>query len=243
MASLQYMVIWSIILFIVFLAVYIGIKGFIKINWKSITQPFEKRKQKQKVDNKMASWREGVIPPNRFVPFLPLIPFFIVVYIFLNHMVFFAVITSDSMYPTFEKGDIVLMQTVDKQAEKNDIIMFQSKEERGLHPPVIHRVYNKSAEGIETKGDATNKLDDWIVEDEEVEAKALTFGEGKPIVIKGAGSYFIQDYRMNGKYQDEFKFTSLMVGVLKDMGLGVFIGCVGLYIILTIRDVKNGNGK
>jgi signal peptidase len=196
----------------------------------------EKNKKNQKVNMLLLKWKDLVIPRKKGYPFLALIPFIIIVYIFLNHYLFFAVITSDSMSPTFEKGDLVLMQSVDTEADDDDIIMFNDKAPTGIHPPVIHRVDNITDEGIKTKGDATGKIDDWVIEEDEVSAKAVENQEGDPIVIPEVGNYFLQDYRANGKYANEFIFTSVMVVTLKDIGLTVFFGCVALYIILSFRD-------
>ncbi|UCH88601.1 MAG: signal peptidase I [Thermoplasmata archaeon] len=235
MAQTQYLIMWSMLIFFVFLVIYISINKDFKLNLSKFKDKRSKKDFNRRVDVKLLGWRNISVPSNKITPFLPLIPFLIVVYIFMNHYVFFAVITSDSMSPTFEKGDIVLMQSVDTDAEEDDIIMFNNKNPRGIHPPVIHRIENVTEEGYITKGDSTNIPDDWVVEEDEVTAKAVTVS-GKPVVIPNVGNYFIQDYKAQGKYADEFVFTSLMVTLLKDIGVAVFSTCVGLYIILTIRD-------
>jgi signal peptidase len=237
MADINIVVVMSLVLFSIFAVLYLKMNRGMKFDFSSISKKTKKKNFNKKVELKVASWRGLIIPPKKFYPFLPLIPFFIIVFIFMNHMIFFAVITSDSMSPTFEKGDIVLMQTVDKSADENDIIMFSNKNPRGLHPPVIHRVNEVKGDNITTKSDATDQIDDWVVQEDEIQAKAVTV-QGEPIVLENVGSYFITDYRTNGKYANEFVFTSLMIASLKDLGIAIFVLCVGLYIVLTVRDIR-----
>jgi len=241
MAEIHLVVAWSLILFSIFAFLYLKLNQNIEFYSGNLIKKFRIKNHNSRVNQKLMGWREHTIPPKKIYPFLPLVPFIIIVFIFMNHMIFFAVITSDSMSPTFETGDIVLMQTIDKDAEKNDIIMFENKDTRGLHPPVIHRVAETNGYNITTKGDATDKIDDWTVEDDEVVAKAVSI-KNKPIVIKNVGNYFINDYRSGGKYQNEFVFTSLMVATLKDLGIAIFVFCLVLYILLTVRDIRK-HGK
>jgi signal peptidase len=236
MAAVEYLVVWSIFLFVIFIVFYLVVSKKFKPNFKTLKYRINARNKKRRVELKLSQMRGLAIPKKAFYPFLPLIPFLIIVYIFVNHMLFFAVITTDSMSPTFEKGDIVLMQSVDLEAQENDIIMFENKNPRGLHPPVIHRVDNLTKDGILTKGDATNIIDDWIVEDDEVTAKAVKWNGGQPVVIPEVGNYFIQDYKAQGKYATEFVFTSVMVVLLKDIGIAVFTFCLVLYIILSVKE-------
>lgn len=239
MVVVHNLIIWSLFLFIIFTIIYLILNKKLKV--KSIKNKVTKKRFNKRVDQKLMKWRNVVIPRKVVYHFLPLIPFFIIVYIFLTHMIYFAVITSDSMSPTFEKGDLVLMQSIDKSTKNNDIIIFNDKTEHGLHPPVIHRIENITDEGIITKGDATNLVDDWIVESDEVQGKVVSIFDNKPIVIKNVGNYFIEDNKINGHYENEFKFSSLLVTTLKDIGLAIFIGCVGLYIFLTFREMFNSN--
>jgi signal peptidase len=230
------MIAWSFILLIAFLIFYLRLTDRISFNSQAIKKGISKRRTEKKIDFKLRGWKRMIIPPKKSYPFLPLIPFIILVYIFMNHWIFFAVITSDSMSPSFEKGDIVLMQSVDTDVEEDDIILFANKNPRGIHPPVIHRVIDITEGNITTKGDATNKIDDWTVKEEEVKAKALIGLRGKPIVVKDVGHYFIEDFTANGKYANEFVFTSVMVAYLQDLGIIIFFSCVFLYIILSIKD-------
>jgi signal peptidase len=230
-------IIWGVFLFGAFIVIYLVMNRNVKLSQGTLSKKLSKRRKDKKAKALVAKWKGLIIPTKKGYPFLALIPFIIIVYIFINHMLFFAVITSDSMSPTFEKGDLVLMQSVDTDAEDDEIIMFNDKNPRGTHPPVIHRVENITEDGIKTKGDATNKIDDWVIEEDEVSAKAVTTSDGNPIVIPEVGNYFIQDYKAQGKYASEFVFTSLMIATLKDMGLVIFAACVGLYIVLSLRDV------
>src|SRR3990167_8864143 len=63
-----------------------------------------------------------------------------------------AAITSGSMWPALKKGDLVLIEGVEKNELKTgDIIVFENKERKNF---TIHRVVDLSEDKIVTKGDA-----------------------------------------------------------------------------------------
>jgi signal peptidase I len=81
-----------------------------------------------------------------------------------------AAITSQSMYPALKRGDLVLIQGVDKAADLNegDIIAFEN--DSGF---AIHRIVAIDGETITTKGDANFDEDDPITFDKVI-GRALT---------------------------------------------------------------------
>ncbi|MHC1567312.1 MAG: signal peptidase I [Candidatus Syntropharchaeia archaeon] len=93
-----------------------------------------------------------------------------IVFILLFHVVFFTVVVSDSMFPTFKKGDLILMQSITTEPRVGDIITF--KTDVYLYP-VTHRVVSISDGKIRTKGDARDTVDSWVISKEDVLAKAI----------------------------------------------------------------------
>ena len=77
-----------------------------------------------------------------------------------------AAITSQSMFPTLKRGDMVFIQGVDKvtDLEVGDIIAYDD-DVSGL---VIHRIIEIDGEKLHTIGDANLSPDDWISFDQVV---------------------------------------------------------------------------
>ena len=165
-----------------------------------------------------------------------LILFVIIVFALLFDVVYFVAITSNSMKPTFERGDIVLMQSLNKEPEEGDIILFNQK--RYL-VPITHRVVSVTPDGVRTKGDATNP-DPWVVPKENIQSKAVQIAQ-KPIVIKDVGDYFILETEKQhyGKYGLEYTFIKNIFKVIKLYGYGLCILAVFGYLYLTIRETKS----
>ncbi len=83
-----------------------------------------------------------------------------------------AAITSQSMYPALKRGDMVIMEGVDKveDLQVGDIISFQNEE--GTHL-LIHRIVEIDGEDLLTKGDTRSDLDEPITFDD-VQGRAKT---------------------------------------------------------------------
>ena len=64
-------------------------------------------------------------------------------------------VESNSMVPTFNKGDILILQgTPAEELEIGDVIVFSPK---GRTTPVVHRIIAKNPDGtLQTKGDANS---------------------------------------------------------------------------------------
>lgn len=76
---------------------------------------------------------------------------------------------SESMVPTFYKGDMIVVSGSDKFSV-GDIIVFQTTERSY---PIIHRINNITEEGIRTKGDNNQYVDPWIVKESGIYGKAV----------------------------------------------------------------------
>ena len=152
----------------------------------------------------------------------------------LYNYVFFTVPVSNSMRPTFEAGDLVLMQKFDTEPQKGDIVMF-GLAVIGKDQIITHRVYSVTPEGIKTKGDA-GAIDYWVISPKQIHAKAITIG-GQPIVIKSVGHYFLET-QISSTYAREFGFMQAIIRGGKQLGLLIFVICLVAYTWLSVNDMK-----
>ena len=152
----------------------------------------------------------------------------------LYNYVFFTVPVSNSMRPTFEAGDLVLMQTFDTEPHEGDIIMF-GMAVIGKDQIVTHRVYSVTPNGVKTKGDAGG-VDFWTVSQKQIYAKAVTMGD-KPIVIKSMGNYFLNT-QISSTYAREFGFMQAIITGGKQLGLLIFVICLVAYTWISVNDMK-----
>jgi signal peptidase len=85
-------------------------------------------------------------------------------------------VVSNSMYPTFERGDLIFVKGVDSPDEikRGDIIVFQLD---GDPETKVHRVVeienNDGQLRFRTKGDHNPNIDPWNVSFEEVKGRVL----------------------------------------------------------------------
>jgi len=182
-----------------------------------------------------SSDRQKILPT-----IVPLIITAAVSLILLNKLIFFAIITSGSMSPTLEVKDLVLMQDLKIYPDKGDIIMFETKE---ANMPVIHRVYSVSENGIRTKGDAAQLVDDWTLDKSKINGKAILF-QGKPVVVKNLGIYLLYnpDEVHVTNYGSEIYQISQVVKNFKKLGLVIFIICILIYIITNFSQTDSKRG-
>lgn len=181
--------------------------------------------------NHMVSFKKGASLKGLLVWLLLALLFAFIIY----NYIFFTVPVSNSMRPTFEKGDLVLMQKVDLEPHEGDIIMFGMAVVGGLDQPITHRIHSTTSKGIQTKGDAT-PIDNWVLPPERIYAKAVTIG-GNPIVIKHVGYYFL-DTQISSAYAREFGIMQTIVAQSKQLGLLIFVICIVAYIWLSVEDIK-----
>lgn len=166
-----------------------------------------------------------------------IIPIFIVCiigFLLYYQMIFFAVIGSGSMAPTFEKSDLILMQNINIEVNAGDIIMFNTPT---VLNSVTHRVVGFSSGGIITKGDAIRREDGWVVKNDQILAKAITWNE-KPIIIKKVGVYFIEEFEsgiVTQKFNEEFVLMRKIITAIKSLGLVIFFFAIFMYILSSIK--------
>ncbi len=159
--------------------------------------------------------------------------FGILLYLTLSHKLFFAVVVSDSMYPTFQRGDMYLAQAIYINPKPGDIIMFR-RPDVGL--PVSHRVLKIVGNKIYTGGDASGP--DLIpITRKDVIAQAVMIG-GKPIVIPGIGKYFIlnaKQMRSIGPFGEEYLFYQQLIKAFKSYAIAIIVICLSAYVYLELE--------
>jgi len=162
--------------------------------------------------------------------------FLVIIYLGLTMKIFFAAVLSNSMSPTFERGDIVLVQTIFREPKEGDIVMFVSEE---FGYSVTHRVLKVSGDKVYTGGDASGPDGDPIAKDAIIGKAILIFG--KPIVVKGVGNYFILDVkemRDIGPYGQEYLFYKKLIDAMRQYALAVIIIGISAYIYVTVREIR-----
>ncbi len=167
-------------------------------------------------------------------PAITIAIFLILLFLALNHKIFWVVVVSNSMSPTFERGDMVLMQSISMHPKKGDIVLFYNKE---YNLPVTHRVLNVKGDLIFTGGDSSGP-DSTPSSVKSIVAKAITIG-GRPIVIKNVGYYFILDatkMRDIGPYGQEYLFYKNLINAFRNYALAIVIIGIVSYLYLEMRE-------
>ncbi len=225
------------IFFILYLTTVKGSDSPLRL-YNRFKKGYRKHSQKKRVEEKMTEYKafSGVGKPSFIRSALPFSLFLIVILVLLFKLVFFTAVTSDSMQPTFKKGDLVAMQKIATTPKEGDIIMFERPE---YMLPVTHRVVAVTDSGVRTMGDARGRTDPWVVPEGEIMGKAVQVGE-KPVVLKDMGNYFILDTRemRYGKYGLEYSFMKNVFAMIRVYGYALCVISIIGYVILTLREGK-----
>jgi signal peptidase len=205
----------------------------------SLAQQFQRRNHEGKVNATMTMYREHARKVRLRSVLLPTAIVLFAVYILSAHLLFFAIITSGSMEPTFKKGDLVLMQDILIQPKPGDIIIFPDPQNSrvGSQPLTItHRIESISGDGIKTKGDNNPYVDSWSVSRKMVLGKAIVLYR-QPLVLKDIGKYFLLDFSAQ-QYNQEFLAISKTIQNMRALGIMIFFICLALYLVLSVRDAR-----
>jgi len=174
---------------------------------------------------------------NRTRDWLILILLIFVVVTFNFKLISLMVIVSDSMVPEFQRGDIILTQSIDLHPEVGDIITFNVKNQKTA---TSHRVVSMDGNYIKTQGDNIGLPDRYETTQKDVIAKAIQIN-GHPIVVKNLGSLFITDYSQQGiisKFGDRFTFLQQLSLTIKAWGLIITIIAIIAYIFLMVGETS-----
>lgn len=168
-------------------------------------------------------YSRAIIPRNtQKKDALLLIVLIILIVSFGFKIIFFTAVISDSMKPQFQRGDLILTQTIFKQPQPGDIVTFKAE---NVQLPVTHRVIKVNYDNIITKGDNNPLPDDYNTKEKNIMAKAIVI-EGTPLVLKGMGSFFILDFSKEGKlykFGDQFTFLQELFSVIRTWGYVITI--------------------
>ncbi len=147
------------------------------------------------------------------------------------------VIVSDSMKPEFQRGDMIIVQTIFLTPEVGDIITFSVINK---NVDISHRVISINNGVIITKGDNNARKDEYDTKQENIKAKAIQFNN-HPLVIKDLGALFIVDYSKQGviyKFGDRFTFMQQLSATIKAWGIVITIFALLGYIMMMQRDKR-----
>jgi signal peptidase len=147
------------------------------------------------------------------------------------------VVVSDSMKPGFQRGDMIIVQSLFLTPEVGDIIMFSVKDK---NYDISHRIISIKNGAIITKGDNNPRKDDYKTKQENIKGKAIQFNKN-PLVIKNFGALFITDYSKQGvisKWGDQFTFMQNLSAAIKAWGVVLTIFSLFGYIILMQKEKR-----
>ena len=213
----------------------ISIGGYVVYNYREeFRQNFRLSKLKSRV-RELIKAREVSVERKIAVAAVELTIFFVMLYFAFTMKIFWAAVVSNSMYPTFERGDLVLVQNIFVDPKEGDIVMF-IREDTNL--PVTHRVLKVKGDLIYTGGDASGP-DSTPVHRSKILGEVVAIF-GKPVVVKGVGNYFIleaKELRDITPYGQEYLFYKNLVDLFKKYALAVIVIAISAYLYLTFRDV------
>ena len=192
-----------------------------------------KNSRQKKVDFHVLRYKETLSrkPESAISVVIPLVITLILALIVYKY-VFFAVPVSNSMLPTFARGDLILYQTYNTTPAIGDIIMFKVLDKK---MPVTHRVYSMNGGFIQTKGD-NGGVDPWNLYPQNIRAKAIIVKD-KPIVVKHMGSYITGELQ-SGNENAAFKAISKFAQKGRETGLAIFSVCLLIYLLVSAYDMS-----
>lgn len=159
---------------------------------------------------------------------------FSTMYLLLSKSIFFAAVVSDSMIPTFHRNDLILIQNIDRRFNVEDIVMFKRPD---TSIPVTHRIKSIKDGLIRTAGDNSGQLDWWELKNEDMLGKAIMI-EGKPILIKGLGVYFITENKNQRIGPFDYRTYIIFIEVVKLYGYIIAAVSILAYLILEGKRVR-----
>lgn len=232
------LLLWHILLFFVIMIIYFeSIHGFQRsINIiNKIFQWLKQKNKKNEIEYMTSKYKEN----SRRVYLssaLTVVAFTLIIALIINFkLVFFTVVISDSMNPTFQKGDLVLMQKINVKPEIGDIITFKVPD---VELPITHRISSISGNEVRMKGDANPNEDSWRISKNEILGEIVVIS-GKQVIVRNLGEYFLVDASQKGRtYGPEFNAVSTLIKSVKFSGFVIFVICIILYLAFSVRDSR-----
>lgn len=230
LATLQ---ITAVAIFLLLILAYFLVSGFRIKPMERLSLVSEKSQREGRLDEVFEAHKKGA-PVTRLTFVLAILGLLMV--LALTQNLFFSVVTSGSMVPTFYKGDMFLAQSIVIEPEVGDIVMFNRPD---IYLPVAHRIIGVTGDKIYTGGDASGP-DEWHITKDDIIAEAVTVA-GDPVVVPNIGSYFVleaKEMREIGPYGQEYLFYKNLVTTFKSFALAIIIICVAIYIYLELGSRK-----
>ena len=232
-------IIASAIAIVIYYIIYLTfVKGFVvPIHiFHSFKGLYERYGRNKRLKERMYEYEavSGMHKPSLFGSSVVVSILTVIIVILLFKIVFFAVVTSDSMSPTFERGDLILMQRIHIDPRVGDIVMLENPESI---LPITHRVVAVTKEGVRTKGDARAFADPWLVSKHEIQGEAVQIHRS-PIILKAIGNYFILNPKEMGigRYGSEYMFIKNLFLVIRMYGYALCIISISGYLLLTVME-------
>ncbi len=220
----------SVITLIIVVYSYFQVKGY-RISFLERLRILSKRGVRRRiVESKVELFKKEEKPVFRTFVVMGFVVLLLV--LAFTHKLFWAVVVSDSMYPTMKRGDLILMQAIHIDPKVGDIVMFKVPDS---YLPVTHRILKIRDGYIYTGGDASGP-DPWVITRKNIIAQAVMI-DGRPIVIPGIGKYFIlnaQELRSIGPFGEEYMFYKHLIKAFKNYALAIVIICSALYVYLEL---------
>jgi len=226
----------GVIIFILLIIVYFMVSGFRIAPVERVKIRVEGEQRRTRINEFIDGTFHKEAPATRIAAVLFILG--MLMFLALTQKLFFAVVTSGSMVPTLNRGDMFLVQAISIEPEVGDIVMFNRPD---IYLPVAHRIIGMSGERIYTGGDASGP-DQWFITKDDIIAEAIQ-PAGNPIAIRNIGSYFVLDakeLRSVGPYGQEYLFYKNLVVTFKSFALAIIIICIAIYVYLEIGDRKRG---
>ncbi len=231
-------ILWNLLLFLILLMIFYESRhGFRKTTgiFILVFDLFKSSNKRNALDKTISGYRERSQKVYLSRVFIAVAITLLIASVLYSELIFFSVVVSDSMNPTLHKGDLILMQNIFVKPEAGDIIMARVPD---MQLPIMHRVVSISGNVMRTKGDANAAIDSWSITNGQIIGKNI-YVSGRPLIISKLGEYFIVDAGQQGRtYGPEFNAAARLIRGVKAAGSFIFIACLILYMIFSIRDAR-----
>jgi signal peptidase I len=128
--------------------------------------------------------------------------------------IYLALVTSESMRPYINRGDLVIAEGLNKNFSVGDIIEIQPPGYSGTY---VHRVVRKLSDNAwKTKGDNWNSEDGWTVTRDIVKGKVITVNK-KAVIIPNLGIYLMPTQNVALSQDPMYNFMVNFLSMLRTL--------------------------
>lgn len=154
----------------------------------SIAALFQKSNPKRRLESEASELMKNYNKQSQLKDYLFSGTLIMVFLLVATQSVYLALVTSESMRPYINRGDLVIAEGLSKNFSVGDIIEIQPPGYTGTY---VHRVVRKLSDNAwKTKGDNWNSEDSWTVTRDIVKGKVITINK-KAVVIPNLGVYLM----------------------------------------------------